>query len=240
MCAPFDSPGRPATLGPVRRRRWIPLLIGLAALVALFVVLRRAVGLEFAPEAIRESVERFGIWAPVAYVGIVAFRVPLGLPSAIVLIGGGAAFGGAAGTLYGAAGLLISAVVVFLGARWSGRDALAARIPPRLQPLLEVAGSRLGAVFVALATAYPMSVISLCHLLAGLTRMSLPVFVVAAGVGALGRASLYTYFGSSLMEADLGRILLASAALLAAMLLPLAFPTPRSWLLETFARRESP
>jgi uncharacterized membrane protein YdjX (TVP38/TMEM64 family) len=209
-------------------------------LVVGVVALRRAVGLEFDPESVRSFVEALGAWAPLAYVGVVAFRIPLGLPSAIVLIAGGVLFGGPAGTLYGAAGLMLTALMVFGGARWGGRDAVAARLPERLRPLLEIAGSRLGAVFIALATAYPMSVISLCHLLAGITRMSLPVFVVAAGVGALGRAALYTYFGSSLLEADLGRILLATFALLAAMLVPLAFATPRAWLLQTLARPPAP
>ena len=35
-------------------------------------------------------------------------------------------FGTLAGTLYGAVGLLLSALVLFVGARWAGRDAVAA------------------------------------------------------------------------------------------------------------------
>lgn len=219
-----------------RRRRWT-IALGLVALVAVLVALRRGVGLEFSPDAVRTWVERLGPWGPLAFVGVVAFRVPLGLPSAIVLMGGGLVFGGLAGTIYGAAGLTVSALVVFGGARWGGRGAVTQRLPERFAPLLEVAGSRLGAVFVALGTAYPMSPITIYHLIAGVTRMSFVVFAIAAGLGALARAALYTFFGSSLMEADAGRILATSALLLAAVLVPLAFATPRSWLLRAFSQR---
>jgi uncharacterized membrane protein YdjX (TVP38/TMEM64 family) len=161
------------------------------------------------------------------------------MPSALVLIGGGLVFGTVAGTLYGAAGLLASALAMFLSSRWAGRDAVEARLPARFRYLLDVAGSRAGAVFVAVGTAYPLSPITSYHLLAGVTGMALPVFVSAAATGSLGRAAIYTYFGSSLVEAEPVRLLLAGALLLVAMLVPLAFPAPRAWLLQAFERRDA-
>ena len=104
--------------------------------------------------------------------------------------------------------------------------------------LFDLAGSRMGALVVALGTAYPLSVITSFHLVAGVTSMSLPVFAVAAGTGSLGRAALYTYFGSRLVDADPLEMLGVGALFAAAMLLPLAFPTPRAWLLQAFARRD--
>jgi uncharacterized membrane protein YdjX (TVP38/TMEM64 family) len=96
----------------------------------------------------------------------------------------------------------------------------------------------MGAIVVAVGTAYPLSVITSLHLIAGVTTMSLPVFAIAAGVGALGRAALYTYFGSRMVDADPMEMLGVAALFAVAMLLPLAFPAPRGWLLQAFERRE--
>jgi uncharacterized membrane protein YdjX (TVP38/TMEM64 family) len=219
-------------------RRRIRFALGAIALIAVFVALRRALGLELEPDAIRESIDRLGVWGPLAYVAIVALRIPLGVPSGLALIGGGLVFGSLEGTLYGAAGLLISAIAVFLGSRYVGREVIESRVPVRLRYLLDVAGSRVGALFIALGTAYPLSPITSFPLVAGVTTMAVPVFALASGTGSLGRAAIYTYFGSRLVDADPRQLLGAAALFFAAVLLPLALPAPRAWLLQAFARRD--
>jgi len=219
-------------------RRTVVIVLAVVALVAGFAALRRALGIELNPESIRDSVDRLGVWGPLVFVGIVALRIPLAVPSAIVLIGGGVMFGSLEGTLYGATGLLISAIAAFLGSRWAGRDAVEARIPTRMRYLFDLAGSRMGAFVIALGTAYPVSIVTSFHLVAGVTSMSLPVFAIAAGTGSLGRAALYTYFGSRLVDADPAEMLGVGALFAIAMLLPLAFATPRAWLLQAFERSE--
>ena len=221
----------------MRRRKWL-LGLGALALFAAFAVLRRALGLELQPDAIREAVDEMGVWAPLVFVAIVAFRIPLMVPSALILIAGGLVFGSVEGTLYGAAGLVLSALFLFLTSRWAGREAIESRMPARLHGLLEIAGSRAGAFFIAVGTAYPLGVISAYPLLAGVTGMALPVFLLAVGTGSLGRAALYTYFGSSLVDAEPAQMLLAGGLVLAAMLVPLVFPGSRAWLLQAAKRRE--
>jgi uncharacterized membrane protein YdjX (TVP38/TMEM64 family) len=219
-------------------RRTIAVVLGTLVLFAAFWALRRSLGLDFHPEAIRDAVDRLGVWGPLAFVGIVALRIPLAVPSGFVLIAGGIMFGPVEGTLYGAAGLSISAVAAFLGSRWAGREAVVARIPARMRYVLDLAGSRMGAIVVALATAYPLSVVTPWHLVAGITGMSLPVFALAAGTGSLGRAALFTFFGSRLADGDPADLLAVAALFAAAVLIPLAIPAPRAWLLQAFARRD--
>jgi uncharacterized membrane protein YdjX (TVP38/TMEM64 family) len=213
------------------RRKWLWTAVALA-LFALFAVLRHALGLELRPDAIRASVDEMGVWAPLAFVAIVAFRVPLMVPSALILIAGGLVFGSVEGTLYGAAGLVLSALALFATSRWAGRDAIESRLPVRLRGALEIAGSRAGALFVAAGTAYPLSVISAYPLLAGVTGMAFPVFLLAVAAGSLGRAALYTYFGSSLAHAEPAQLLLAGGLVLVSLALPLLFPGSRAWLLQ--------
>jgi uncharacterized membrane protein YdjX (TVP38/TMEM64 family) len=221
----------------MRRRKWLWIL-GALGLFAAFAVLRRALGLELQPDAIRAAVDEMGVWAPLVFVAIVAFRIPLMVPSALILIAGGLLFGSVEGTLYGTAGLVLSALVLFLTSRWAGRDAVEARLPARLRFPLEIAASRAGALFIAVGTAYPLSVISAYPLLAGITGMALPVFLLAVGTGSLGRAALYTYFGSSLADADPAQLLLAGGLVVAALLVPLVFPGSRAWLLQAAQRQE--
>jgi len=219
-----------------RRRLWIAL--GALALIAVFSAVRRELGIELEPGSIRDAVGRLGVWGPLVFVGIVALRIPLGVPSALALIGGGLVFGSVEGTLYGALGLLISALGVFLISRWAGREVIESRVPPRLRYLVDLAGSRIGAVFIALGTAYPLSPITSFPLVAGITSMAMPVFALAAATGSLGRAALYTYFGSRLVDADPAQLIGAGALIVAAVVAPLALPAPRAWLLQAFERRD--
>jgi uncharacterized membrane protein YdjX (TVP38/TMEM64 family) len=216
-------------------RRRLGLSLALAALVLVaFLGVRRALGLEFDPGSLQQVASEMGVWGPLVYVGIVAFRVPLGLPSQLLLVGGGLVFGTLTATLCGALGLTLSAVGLFLAARVTGRASIEARVPPRMRPVLELASTRLGAFFLALGTAYPFGPITMYHLLAGVTGMGLAVFVLAVGVGALGRAALFSFFGSRIVEGGLVGAAQAGAVLALAVALPLALPRTRRWIFDAF------
>jgi uncharacterized membrane protein YdjX (TVP38/TMEM64 family) len=218
--------------GLVNRSRLVKLAVATALVVVVCLALRRTLGLEFDPASLRRAVEGMGVWAPLVYIGVVAFRVPLGLPSQLVLVGGGLVFGTAAGTLYGAIGIVLSALVLFLASRWAGRDALEARLPRRLRPILEIAASPVGAVFMAVGTGYPLGPITMYHLVGGVTGMPLPLFAVAVVVGGTIRAATFAFFGSSLLAGEFDLLLRATGVLILSALAPLAFARPRAWLLQ--------
>ena len=212
------------------RPRKVGVLLGLSVVSAGIVALRGQLGIAFDPEALRDFVNGLGFWAPLGLVAVVTFRLPLGLPSQVVLLAGGLCFGTLAGTVYGALGLTLSAIILFAIARLVGRDVIERRIPERMRPLLEAANSNIGAAFLAVGTGYPFGPISAYHTAAGVTGISLLKFVLAVGCGAPVRAGTYTYFGSSLMSGDAGRILTASGILGLSALVPLLFPKPRRWV----------
>ncbi len=230
----------PARLPPMQHLRLFVAAGVVSALVVGLFALRRELGFEFSAESLRQAVADLGVWGPLFYVGLVAFRVPLGLPSQVMLLGGGLVFGAVAGTLYGALGLVFSAVVLFIGSRWAGRATLEARLPERLRPLLAVAGSRAGVAFIAVGTGFPLGPVTMYHLMAGVTGMSLGAFSAAALAGSLVRSGTYTYFGSTLASGELDRVLLGILLLGVAFVVPLLFPGPRSWLLQAIGRRAVP
>jgi uncharacterized membrane protein YdjX (TVP38/TMEM64 family) len=154
------------------------------------------------------------------------------LPSQLVLVGGGLVFGTLAGTLYGAIGILLSALVLFLASRWAGREALEARLPQRMRPILEIAASPVGALFMALGTGYPLGPITMYHLIGGVTAMPLALFALAVAVGGTIRAATFAFFGSSLLAGEYDLLLQATGVLMLSALVPLAFARPRAWLLQ--------
>ena len=208
----------------------------MVALFAGLLWLRGQSGVELSAESLRDAVARLGAWAPLVYVLVVAFRVPLGAPSQLVLVGGGLLFGTLAGTFYGVLGLVLSAVVLFGGARWAGHESVVARLPGRFQPLLDIASSRAGVAFVAVGTGYPFGPVTMYHLAAGLTRMSISSFTLAVTLGSAVRSLTYTYFGSSAVSGSLGEILQALLLFSSALLIPLLFRRPRSWIMQALGR----
>jgi uncharacterized membrane protein YdjX (TVP38/TMEM64 family) len=220
--------------------RWgrLMLIPVVLLLVGGFLLVRRSLGLDFDPASLHTAVSGMGVWAPLVYMGIVAFRVPLGLPSQLVLVGGGIVFGTISGTFYGALGLLASAAFLFLMARYTGREALVARLPERLKPIHALASTRVGAVFLAVGTGYPFGPITMYHLIAGVTSISFLVFLLSVALGSLVRSATYTFFGSRLLEGDLSGLLEATAVVTAAVVVPLLFPRTRGWLLQVLGRRD--
>jgi uncharacterized membrane protein YdjX (TVP38/TMEM64 family) len=219
----------------MRRRHWITLGAIVVAFGAIGLI-RRSLGLDFDPQSLQTLVVGMGVWAPLAFVAIVTFRVPLGLPSAVVLVGGGALFGALPGTLYGAAGILISGIFLFFAARYSGRESIMARLP-RMRTFFELAGSRVGALVLILGSGYPMGPVTLCHLVSGVAGMGFLTFLVAGATGALMRAGVYTFFGSRLMEGDLWGLIAPTLLMTATLVVPMLFPRSRAWLLESMGRR---
>lgn len=209
--------------------------IALLGAVVLVLVLGRyaaiRLGIEWSPGSVRELVGGLGGWGPVLFVGLVTFRQVILIPSQILLVAGGLCFGVAAGTVYGAAGLVLSATLVFLLARYVGKEAMLARIPDELKPVLDAAGRRAGPALIAIGTGYPVGPLTAYHAGAGLTTMPVLAFVLAVAAGGLVRGLVFTYFGSAMMAGVGRQLLVAGALLLLAASLPLASPRARRWLL---------
>jgi uncharacterized membrane protein YdjX (TVP38/TMEM64 family) len=204
-----------------------------AVAIAVPLVARRALDLEWSTESVRGLVESLGVWGPIAMVLIVAFRIPLLLNSQVVLTMAGACFGVAGGTLYGALGTWITGVMVFVLIRYLDDDRLARRVPPNLRRTLEVAGGRGAAAMMATGTALPFGPTSLYHAAAALTAMGPITFAIALAGGVIPRSFAYAAFGNELLEGDLGNAAWMGAAFLLPLAL-LAHPGVRAWLRTQF------
>jgi uncharacterized membrane protein YdjX (TVP38/TMEM64 family) len=219
----------------VSKKSWIlwsviggALLVGYAARLALDV--------EWSAESIRELIDRAGIWAPLAFIGLVGFRWVVLIPSQLLLTGAGLLFGAGFGTLYGALGLTLSAVVNYALVHGVGAGAIRDRIPPRYKGALALARSKAGAGAVVLATGYPIGPISGVQVAAALSGMGFATYFLAVSLGSTARAATFSYFGSTLLEG--GRVFVGLGVLAAALIAPWLYPPSRAWLRQTMARSE--
>jgi uncharacterized membrane protein YdjX (TVP38/TMEM64 family) len=218
--------GRPVIL-------WRKILAAIAVTSALLVTVgytRRQLGLDLDPMGLRATVQSFGSLGPLVFISLVSLRMFLGLPSQLLMVVGGLCFGIALGTLYGATGLVCSGVCTFIAARWAGREAIMRRVPEKLQPIFDRAGSRLGAVFIFIGTGYPIGFITGYNALAAVTNMTFLQFLPAVMGGSLVRAGLFAYFGDSLTAGGFEALVGATIAILCVAILPLLFPPSRRWI----------
>ena len=155
----------------------------LAIALAIGWYLRARSGIEWDVETARELVEEMGFWAPGIFILLVAFRLIFLVPSQVMLVAAGVCFGFLWGTIYGAVGLTLSGLMAFGLARYLGGDILRERVPPGLQQALDVASRRTGALVVTIGTAYPIGPLTGYHIGAGLTCMSLSLYLSALVLG---------------------------------------------------------
>ncbi len=220
------------------QRRLLTTAVALALLFGLGSLARSRLGLELDVESVRAFAQGLGTAGPALFVLVVAGRSLLALPSQIVLIAAGLCFGTLVGTLVGGAGLMLSGLFLFTLARYAGRQAIEARIGPRQRQLLEIATHRSGAVALAIACGYPLLPLTPIQAAAGLTPMPVGFFIPAAFVGGLIRASIFAYFGNSLIDLSLKSFLQTLGLFAVLVAIPFAFPTGRAWLREALSREK--
>lgn len=219
-------------------RRWV--ILGLVAILVLAMgaQLRSSLGIDLDVESVRAFAEGLGPAGPILFIGVVALRSFLALPSQVVLIAAGLCFGTLVGAVVGGAGLMLSGLGIFLGVRYAAGESVKKRADSRLGRILDASGHRAGAVALALGSGYPISPLSPLHAAAGLTSMSIGLFILAAFTGGILRASVFSYFGNAITQSDRTAFLLSGIAILAILAIPLCFETGRKWLAAIFGLKD--
>ncbi|MCC6491180.1 MAG: TVP38/TMEM64 family protein [Candidatus Hydrogenedentes bacterium] len=138
-----------------------------------------------------------GAVAPVAFGVVYILFCVLVLPGFILTVGAGALFGVVMGTIVVSIAETLGATAAFLIARYLARDVVAARLAAskRLTALDEAIASR-GWKIVALLRLSPVFPWTVINYALGLTRISLPQYVLASWAGMLPGTVLYVYAGS--------------------------------------------
>ncbi len=203
-------------------RRFAPLLL-LALVVGLFVAgfgVRSGLGIELDGDSIQGAVAALGWKGAAIFVGLVTFRQFLFLPSALVLPAGGVVFGAFEGTLLGALGIVLSAILKYSVARGLGREWLRPRFGAAVEAF-ERHAEAAGPLVVGLVTAHPIGPMAPVFWGAGFASVPVIGFVVAVTLAAPIRAFSYAFFGSTLLDLGSPRFWVATIVFAAVALLPL-------------------
>lgn len=219
-------------------RRVVPVLLALLA-VSLFGawLVREHLGLELSTEALQSLVKSMGWKAPAIFLGLLTFRQFIFLPAIVILPVGGLCFGTTVGTILGATGIVLSALITFTIARKVGGAWLRELFGHRYA-WLERHLDRAGPHAVALVTAHPTGPMAAFFWAAGFSSMALVPFAVAVTAGGSVRALAYSFFGSTLLVPGSPQFYAGAAVLAAAAIVPLAHPGLRRRLFGTRSERK--
>ena len=201
-----------------------------AAIIVVASYLRDALNIEMSPTGLRDWVVNSGPIGPIVCVLLVMFRLLLGLPSHLALLMPGLCFGAALGTLYATLGLLGSGILVFLLARYSGRDMIEARTSERYMALMRNLTGVKGAAALTALMAYPLTPLLPTQTVIGMTPMRFIVYVITVLVAGVIRAACYSYFGNSLISGGAQPVLEATLLMALVIGVPLLIPQSRQWL----------
>lgn len=193
-----DAEGLPPVFAS-RRAAWlaIGLLLTLLAVAGGGLVLfDRSLGSLLDPEAVRTTVESFGILAPFAFVGLQVLQVVFApIPGQVLALAGGYIFGPTLGVTYSLIGATIGSVVAFALSRRFGRPAVERLIHPRtlanVDRFLEDHG-RLAVFLVFLVPGLPDD--ALCFV-CGLTSIPLRSLVVLSFLGRIPGYAMMAFAG---------------------------------------------
>jgi len=175
------------------------------------------------PALIETALHGLGFWAPLAHVALFAVGTALLVPGAIFGLAGGALFGPFWGTALNLAGATVGATAAFLVARYLAADRVRRWAGSRLDRLIagvEAEGWR----FVAFVRLVPLFPFNLANYALGLTRISLPHYVLASLVCMVPGTLAYTWLGHAGRAAAAGDIAAIRYGLIAlALLAAIAF-----------------
>jgi uncharacterized membrane protein YdjX (TVP38/TMEM64 family) len=158
-------------------------------------------------------IEGFGLLGPLVYMVLLASTIIFTpLPSVVVSIAGGLAFGVVMGTLYTLAGGMLGATVNFFIARRMGRHYVERRLGQTAMDQIDSLADRMGVKLIFLTRLIPLFNFDWVSYAAGLTRMSYRNYAVATLLGLIAPVIAIVYVGDVKLSHP-GRSSLVFAAL---------------------------
>ena len=217
-------------------RSWLSFFAFVGPLIGLVLlgrVLTQHFGIELSVESVHDFrgwIESLGWRGPLAYILLMVIRLFMGLSTHVVLILGGVAFGLVEAIIWGGIGLTLSGIFQYGVGRYFGSAWVTERLGERNERLQQVL-SRGGVAVLFLITVHPLGPQSPMTIVAGAVRFHFTAFVATMVVASPIRASIYALLGGSVLDLNLGRVMLITLGCIVAAGLPFLHPRTRQMLL---------
>lgn len=177
----------------MRRWLWLAVLV-VGAVAASKIVVENLLGIDVAPLASR-WIAAPGPVSALAIVALLVLDLFIPVPSSLVMVLSGAVFGTAWGALLSTAGSMGGAVLGFELARRYGRGAAARLVGERQLERMRLVVDRHGVAAVLATRGVPVAMEAM-SVVAGLSRMHRPRFLLASLAGTVPFAVVYGYAGA--------------------------------------------
>lgn len=181
------------------RKNLVPIL-----LLGLLIGLCLWLGSLVTPQQLQEAVSRCGNWATLAYIGLFALLPAFFFPVAVLALAGGLLFGLVWGSLYTFLGSILNCTLMFLLARYAGREKVEQLMERKLSPLwqnrlqnLNSSGGFLLLIVLRLIPAVPYNLINYAF---GLTAMSYRTYILASAIGIIPGTLAFINIGDKALD----------------------------------------
>jgi uncharacterized membrane protein YdjX (TVP38/TMEM64 family) len=168
-------------------------------------------GIHLTPESFKAFVLSLGILGPIIYVGIFVIRPLFLIPSIVLFVGGGLAFGPILGPSYASVGAALGGTVGFWFSRKMGHEYVIKKLKLGAD-LIDTTKFSFSVVF--LPSLLPIMPVTVINYGAGLSTMKFKSYIVAHILGITPRAFAYGFFGSTLLEIGSAKFRIALLALI--------------------------
>lgn len=207
-------------------------IAALAAACAALILLYWLVFSEITAEDIRSALQRYGSASPAVYILLFAVLPAFFFPVAVLALAGGLMFGLVWGSVYTFIGAIINCALMFIIARYAGRESvqrlIRQRLPESWRQRLGRAQGREGFLLLIVLRLIPAVPYNLINYAFGLTDMPLGAYMLGSAIGIIPGTLAFINIGD---KADLASpsfwlaialmaLLLAATALLGKRLFP--------------------
>ena len=161
-------------------------------------------GTVISPQQLQDLISRTGSWAAIAYIGLFTLLPAFFFPVAVLALAGGLLFGLWWGSVYTFIGAILNCTLMFLLARYAGRDKVEALIQKKLsgqwqQRLRDLngGGGFLLLVILRLIPAVPYNLINYAF---GLTAMPWRTYIIGSAIGIIPGTLAFINIGDKALD----------------------------------------
>ncbi|MED2972660.1 TVP38/TMEM64 family protein [Fictibacillus sp. B-59209] len=182
--------------------------------------------LNLTPERFRGWILSWGVWAPIVYIALYAFRPFVLFPSSVFAVTSGLAFGLYWGCLYTYLGSLSGGLMTFLAVKWIGKKSVKKEWKGNYQKIQEGIKQR-GFIYVLILRLLPILNYDLVSYLTAAANVKFKDYAAATAIGIIPGTLAYTYIGASVANTGMKEILISSIIIITLIILPVV--TRKRW-----------
>lgn len=208
--------------------RWLKLSLLLTLFGSLFYLTH--FHYELRPSDVRDVVLSFGWWGPLVFILIYAVGPLIFLPTSVLSLGAGLAFGVWPGVLYIIVGATAAAVTGYVMARLFGRSVLNVDRYPWSEKLFTQMEQR-GFLYVFVLRLIPLVSFDLLSYAAGISKVRFRSFLLATVLGMIPGTLAYSFLGASLASGSVTTVFIAALVFVSLIGVTYYFRKPvQKWL----------